>query len=51
MALRNALEIIDRTLGDVMNNDLLFGGKIVVLGGDFRQLLPVLTRGIFYLFI
>ena len=37
-----ALEIIDRTLRDVMNNDLLFGGKIVILGVDFRQLLPVL---------
>ena len=46
MAPRYALEIMDRTLRDVMNNDLLFGGKIVILGGDFRQLLPVLPRGI-----
>ena len=29
-----------------MNSDLLFGGKIVILGGDFRQLLPVFPRGI-----
>ena len=38
--------IIDRTLRDVMNNDLLFGGKIVILGDDSRQLSLVLPRGI-----
>ncbi|XP_024875804.1 uncharacterized protein LOC112457136 [Temnothorax curvispinosus] len=41
MAPRYALEIMDRTLRDIMNNDVLFGGKIVILGGDFRQLLPI----------
>jgi len=35
MAPRYALEIMDRTLRDIMNNDLLFGGKIVLLGGVF----------------
>ena len=40
MAPRYALEIMDRTLKDIMSNDLLFGDKIVILGGDFRQLLP-----------
>ena len=29
-----------------MNNDLLFGGKIVILGDDSRQLSLVLPRGI-----
>ena len=29
-----------------MNNDLLVSGKIVILGGDSRQLLPVLQRKI-----
>ncbi|XP_025262562.1 uncharacterized protein LOC112637334 [Camponotus floridanus] len=41
MAPRYALEIMDRTLRDIMNNDIPFGGKIVLLGGDFRQLLPI----------
>ncbi|XP_070157972.1 ATP-dependent DNA helicase PIF1-like [Polyergus mexicanus] len=41
MAPRYALEIMDRTLRDIMNNDFPFGGKIVLLGGDFRQLLPI----------
>lgn len=41
MAPRHKLELVNRTLCDIMNNDLPFGGKIVVLGGDFRQLLPI----------
>jgi len=45
MAPRHALEIIDRTLRDIMNNNLPFGGKIIVLGGDFRQLLPIKIHG------
>ena len=45
MASKYAVEIMDRTLHDIMNNNRLFGGKIVVLGGDFRQLLPVKVRG------
>ena len=36
---------IDRLLRDLMSNDVPFGGKIVLLGGDFRQLLPVVKRG------
>ncbi|XP_018404137.1 PREDICTED: uncharacterized protein LOC108780818 [Cyphomyrmex costatus] len=38
MAPRYALEIMDRTLRDIMNNDLPFGGKIVVLGENMRVL-------------
>jgi len=41
MAPRYALEIMDRTLRDIMNNDLQKKKKIVLLGGDFRQLLPI----------
>ncbi|XP_010425153.1 PREDICTED: uncharacterized protein LOC104710268 [Camelina sativa] len=28
-----------------MKCDQIFGGKVVVLGGDFRQILPVITEG------
>ncbi|XP_076943655.1 uncharacterized protein LOC143613970 [Bidens hawaiensis] len=48
---KHAFEALDRTLKDVMKGDLantsesLFGGKVVVLGGDFRQILPVVQNG------
>ena len=45
MAPSYALKIVDRTLKSIMNNDLPFGGKIMVLGGDFRQLLPIKING------
>ena len=36
-------EALDRTLRDITNKDeALFGGKIVILSGDFRQCLPVI---------
>ena len=46
MAPRYALEIMYRTLKDIISNDRLFGGKIDILGGEFRQLLPILPRSI-----
>lgn len=39
---KNALEIVDKTLRDVCNSDEPFGRKLVLLGGDFRQILPVM---------
>ena len=36
------LEAMDRTLMDIMDLEKPFGGKIVVLSGDFRQTLPVI---------
>ena len=37
------LEAMDRTLRDIlMQPDLPFGGKIVILAGDFKQCLPVI---------
>ena len=45
MAKRQAFEAVDRTLRDITKTDAPFGGKIVVLGGDFRQLLPVIHSG------
>jgi hypothetical protein len=48
---RRAFEAVDRTLRDLMQlddaqaTDKIFGGKIVVLGEDFRQILPVVPKG------
>ncbi len=30
---------------DLMNTKVPFGGKVILLGGDFRQTLPVIPRG------
>ncbi|XP_019197682.1 PREDICTED: uncharacterized protein LOC109191476 [Ipomoea nil] len=44
-------EALDRTMRDLMrfvnprSSDMTFGGKTVVLGGDFRQILPVIPKG------
>ena len=35
----------DRRLQDLMKSKAPFGGKTVVLGGDSRQCLPIVTRG------
>nr|XP_012563438.1 unnamed protein product [Hydra vulgaris] len=42
---KHALNAIDRLLKDVCNNNFPFGGKIILFGGDFRQILPVVKRG------
>ena len=38
-------EALDRYLKVLMNNDLLFGGKIVIVAGDGRQTLPIVRHG------
>ncbi|CAL5373733.1 unnamed protein product [Camellia sinensis] len=51
MVSRHAFEAVDRTFRDILKNtehcsgDRVFGGKLFVLGGDFRQILPVVPRG------
>ncbi|XP_075658771.1 uncharacterized protein LOC142628592 [Castanea sativa] len=45
MVNRRALEALDRTLQDLMEINSPFGGKVLILGGDFRQLLPVIPKG------
>ena len=42
MAHRFQLEALDRTLRDLTNVDKPFGGKVMLLSGDFRQCLPVI---------
>ncbi|XP_074315740.1 uncharacterized protein LOC141651950 [Silene latifolia] len=43
MAKRQSIEHFERTLRDVCSNNSIFGGKVVVFGGDFRQVLPFYT--------
>lgn len=45
MTHRYQFEAVDRSLKDLMGSDLPFGGKIIVFGGDFRQVLPVVRNG------
>lgn len=51
MSHKHLFEAADRSLRDIMKEvspelgSLPFGGKVVVLGGDFRQVLPVVPRG------
>ncbi|CAG4939145.1 unnamed protein product [Colias eurytheme] len=45
MANRKAVEAVDRTLQDIHRNENLMGGITVLFSGDFRQTLPVVTRG------
>ena len=41
-ASRSMFEAVDRCLRELMATDRPFGGKPVLLGGDFRQIPPVL---------
>ena len=51
MCHRHAFKALDRTLRDIMaqidprNKHIPFGNKIMVFGGDFRQILPVIKKG------
>jgi len=41
---KHAFGAIDKSLRDIMGVDEPFGGKVIVVGGDFRQCLPVVRR-------
>jgi ATP-dependent DNA helicase PIF1 len=51
MANKHCFEALDKSLRDILrftnqnSDERPFGGMTVVLGGDFRQILPVLTKG------
>ncbi|KAL3617640.1 hypothetical protein CASFOL_037961 [Castilleja foliolosa] len=51
MMRKYCFEALDRTLRDIMkgvdmtNIDKPFGGKTIIFGGDFRQILPVIPKG------
>ncbi|XP_024995842.1 uncharacterized protein LOC112528991 [Cynara cardunculus var. scolymus] len=48
MVHKHALEALDRSMNDIFNTQrsgdshMLFGGKVIVFGGDFRQILPII---------
>ena len=45
MVPKKAIQIVDRLLQELMGNNLPFGGKIILFGGDFRQVLPAVRHG------
>ncbi|OCH88263.1 hypothetical protein OBBRIDRAFT_712591, partial [Obba rivulosa] len=45
MAHNAVLSCVEETCRRVMRNDLPFGGKVIVLLGDFRQTCPVIRYG------
>ena len=44
MTHKHVAECINRTLRDICSCDFPFGGKVMVFGGDFRQILSVIKR-------
>ena len=42
---RRAIKALDIMLQNINDCNLSFGGKVVVFGGDFSQVLPVFPRG------
>ncbi|XP_055845576.1 uncharacterized protein LOC129915415 [Episyrphus balteatus] len=45
MVPKDALHVVDRLLREIFNKNDLFGGKTILFGGDFRQVLPVVRHG------
>ena len=45
MANKAVLECVDSILSKTMQNDSPFGGKVILLSGDFRQTCPVIPHG------
>ncbi|KAG6695627.1 hypothetical protein I3842_09G107500 [Carya illinoinensis] len=41
MSRKQHIQALDKMLRDINDSELTFGGKVVVFGGDFRQVLPV----------
>ena len=45
MAHRHCHEAVGRCLRDIIGNNVPWGGKIIVMGSNFRQILPVVRKG------
>ncbi|KAG7980350.1 hypothetical protein I3843_05G178700 [Carya illinoinensis] len=44
MSGKHSIEAVDKMLQDINDTNLPFGGKVIVFGGDFRQVLPVIRK-------
>ena len=44
MSRRQTIETLDKMLQDINKSELTFGGKVVVFGGDFRQVLSIVPK-------
>ncbi|XP_076951428.1 uncharacterized protein LOC143624770 [Bidens hawaiensis] len=42
---KHVFQALDKSCKDVLKSNSFFGGKVVVFGGDFRQILPVIKKG------
>nr|GEW52371.1 hypothetical protein [Tanacetum cinerariifolium] len=43
---KHCFKALDRTLRDILRvSNIPFGGKVIVFGGGFRQILPIITGG------
>lgn len=45
MVNRCAIKAVDKLLRDITDTNLPFCGKVIVFGGDFRQVLPIVPKG------
>ncbi|KAG5581516.1 hypothetical protein H5410_052143 [Solanum commersonii] len=44
MAKQQTVETVDKNFCDIMDSAIPFGGKVMVFGGDFHQVLPVVPK-------
>ncbi|KAK8953772.1 hypothetical protein KSP39_PZI002518 [Platanthera zijinensis] len=45
MSHKHIFKAVDRSFRDVLDTNLPFGGKLIIMGGDFRQIPPVVLNG------
>lgn len=44
MTSKHAFEAVDRLFKDLCGNNIVFGNKVMIISGDFRQTLPVIKH-------
>ena len=44
MQYKHCVDAVNRILRDICDGEKPFGGIIVVFGGDFRQILPIIFK-------